>query len=230
MPHCRRWAKFKAEETDATRTADKHKADENMARTKAAAAAEARASIIGRHASKAMQFHAKSPARPVLRRTAVDASALPGRVASLRGSKLSPDSAVLNAGGQRSFASAAAGAARWRSAQTLASSATSAHTADAVVVGAGIMGLNIAYQLRRRDPHAKIVVLEQAPALGFGSSGYSTGFQVKSTCTDLARAPRFPTTGIAQHIAARARSEPSTGQYACPHRSPVAYTLPTSFS
>jgi len=49
------------------------------------------------------------------------------------------------------------------------------------VVGAGIMGLNIAYQLRRRDPHAKIVVLEQAPALGFGSSGYSTGFQVNIT-------------------------------------------------
>lgn len=160
--------------------ADKHKADEIMARTMAAAAAEARASIIGRYASKAMKFHAQTPARPSPRRVAVDASALPGRVASPRRSTLSPGRAVLNANGRRSFASAA-GASHWRSAQTLASSGTSAHTADAVVVGAGIMGLNIAYQLRRRDPHAKIVVLEQAPALGFGSSGYSTGFQVKIT-------------------------------------------------
>ena len=39
------------------------------------------------------------------------------------------------------------------------------------------MGLNIAYQLRRRDPTAKVVVLERAAALGEGSSGYSTGFQ-----------------------------------------------------
>ena len=39
------------------------------------------------------------------------------------------------------------------------------------------MGLNIAYQLRRRDPAMKITVLERASALGNGSSGYSTGFQ-----------------------------------------------------
>ena len=32
-------------------------------------------------------------------------------------------------------------------------------------------------QLRRRDPSMKITVLESAPALGAGSSGYSTGFQ-----------------------------------------------------
>ena len=39
------------------------------------------------------------------------------------------------------------------------------------------MGLNIAYQLRRRDPNLSVLILERAPALGFGSSGYSTGFQ-----------------------------------------------------
>jgi glycine/D-amino acid oxidase-like deaminating enzyme len=44
-------------------------------------------------------------------------------------------------------------------------------------VGGGIMGLNIAYQLRRRDANMSISVLERAPTLGHGSSGYSTGFQ-----------------------------------------------------
>jgi len=39
------------------------------------------------------------------------------------------------------------------------------------------MGLNIAYQLKRRDPAMRVLVLEQAPGLGNGSSGYSTGFQ-----------------------------------------------------
>jgi len=38
------------------------------------------------------------------------------------------------------------------------------------------MGMNIAYQLKRRDPSLHVVILERAPALGYGSSGYSTGF------------------------------------------------------
>ena len=59
----------------------------------------------------------------------------------------------------------------------LRSSAAGGDGADVIIVGAGIMGLNIAYQLRRRDPSMKITVLESAPALGAGSSGYSTGFQ-----------------------------------------------------
>ena len=56
-------------------------------------------------------------------------------------------------------------------------SSAAASAKDVVIVGSGIMGLNIAYQLRRRDPAMKITVLERASALGAGSSGYSTGFQ-----------------------------------------------------
>ena len=56
-------------------------------------------------------------------------------------------------------------------------STTSARTCDTLVVGGGVMGLNIAYQLKRRDPDHQVTVLEAAPALGAGSSGYSTGFQ-----------------------------------------------------
>jgi len=47
---------------------------------------------------------------------------------------------------------------------------------DVLIIGAGIMGLNIAYQLKRRDPALHVTILERAPALGFGSSGWSTGF------------------------------------------------------
>jgi len=36
--------------------------------------------------------------------------------------------------------------------------------------------MNIAYQLIRRDPSLTISLHEQAPSLGYGSSGYSTGF------------------------------------------------------
>ncbi|GMH46282.1 hypothetical protein TrRE_jg965, partial [Triparma retinervis] len=47
---------------------------------------------------------------------------------------------------------------------------------DIVIVGAGINGMNIAYQLIRRDPSLSIELHEMAPSLGHGSSGYSTGF------------------------------------------------------
>lgn len=50
-------------------------------------------------------------------------------------------------------------------------------SADVVIAGGGIMGLSIAFQLKRREPDMKVIVLEQAPSLGAGSSGYSTGFQ-----------------------------------------------------
>mmetsp|Transcript_19913 Transcript_19913/g.60411 ORF Transcript_19913/g.60411 Transcript_19913/m.60411 type:complete len:479 (-) Transcript_19913:2148-3584(-) len=147
----------------------KYKQDEEQARTMAAAAAEARASIIGRYAAKAMDIHANALSNLVLQ----------GGGARVAGARAYSSGAPRCApAGRRTMSSSAAGVARWRSTQSFASSAVSEHSADAVIVGAGIMGLNIAYQLRRRDPNAKIVVLEQAPVLGFGSSGYSTGFQV----------------------------------------------------
>jgi len=59
----------------------------------------------------------------------------------------------------------------------LGSAAAAAAAADVTIVGAGIMGLNIAYQLRRRAPDLKVTVLERSKSLGVGSSGYSTGFQ-----------------------------------------------------
>ena len=74
-------------------------------------------------------------------------------------------------GGKRSFST---GLGRRRG---LATPSAPAPAADVVIVGGGIMGLNIAYQLRRRDANLSITVLERAPAVGHGSSGYSTGFQ-----------------------------------------------------
>jgi leucine dehydrogenase len=49
-------------------------------------------------------------------------------------------------------------------------------SADVAICGAGIMGLNIAYHLKSRDPGMRVVVLEKAPGLGHGMSGWSTGF------------------------------------------------------
>ena len=43
---------------------------------------------------------------------------------------------------------------------------STASGADVVIVGAGIMGLNIAYQLKRRAPSMSVTVLERAPAVG----------------------------------------------------------------
>ncbi len=47
---------------------------------------------------------------------------------------------------------------------------------EVVVVGAGVMGLNVAYQLKRRAPDMRVTVLDRAAGLGVGSTGYSTGF------------------------------------------------------
>ena len=57
-----------------------------------------------------------------------------------------------------------------------ASTAKTAKVADVAIVGAGIWGMNTAFQLKRRSPELNVQVFEQAPALGYGSSGYSTGF------------------------------------------------------
>ena len=47
-------------------------------------------------------------------------------------------------------------------------------TADIVIVGAGIMGLSIAYQIVRRTDHYRIKIFEKAPNVGEGSTGASS--------------------------------------------------------
>jgi (S)-2-hydroxyglutarate dehydrogenase len=48
-------------------------------------------------------------------------------------------------------------------------------TADFVVIGAGIVGLTIAIELKRRLPEAKVVLLEKEPEPGRHSSGRNSG-------------------------------------------------------
>merc|ERR1711871_170477 len=49
-------------------------------------------------------------------------------------------------------------------------------TCDVLIAGAGIMGLSAALQIKKTSPDLNVVVCEQAPSLGYGSSGWSTGF------------------------------------------------------
>ena len=44
-------------------------------------------------------------------------------------------------------------------------------TADFLIVGAGIVGLSVAQELRRRHPTARIVILEKEPEAGCHASG-----------------------------------------------------------
>ena len=48
-------------------------------------------------------------------------------------------------------------------------------TADYVVIGAGIVGLTIALELKRRQPDSRIIVLEKEPEPGRHSSGRNSG-------------------------------------------------------
>jgi gamma-glutamylputrescine oxidase len=48
-------------------------------------------------------------------------------------------------------------------------------TFDAIVVGAGISGLSIAYWLNKEDPELKVAVIERG-RVGFGASGRNAGF------------------------------------------------------
>ncbi|MFQ5729617.1 MAG: L-2-hydroxyglutarate oxidase [Waddliaceae bacterium] len=48
-------------------------------------------------------------------------------------------------------------------------------TADIVIIGAGIMGLSIARELKRRQPNQKIIVLEKETTLGIHASGRNSG-------------------------------------------------------
>jgi L-2-hydroxyglutarate oxidase len=46
---------------------------------------------------------------------------------------------------------------------------------DFLVIGAGIIGLSVARELRRRDPGARITVLEKEPRIGAHASGRNSG-------------------------------------------------------
>ena len=46
---------------------------------------------------------------------------------------------------------------------------------DFVIIGGGIVGLSVARELRRRDPGARIVVLEKEPRVGVHASGRNSG-------------------------------------------------------
>jgi 2-hydroxyglutarate dehydrogenase len=48
-------------------------------------------------------------------------------------------------------------------------------TADVAVVGAGILGLAVARELTRRDPHRRVVVLEREDEIGFHQTGHNSG-------------------------------------------------------
>ena len=55
------------------------------------------------------------------------------------------------------------------------SAAACADKADVVVVGAGILGLAVARELKRREPGASILVLEREHEVGFHQTGHNSG-------------------------------------------------------
>jgi L-2-hydroxyglutarate oxidase len=58
---------------------------------------------------------------------------------------------------------------------TLARSAPGERVCDYLIVGAGIIGLTIAWELRRRYPRARIVILEKEASPGLHASGRNSG-------------------------------------------------------
>ena len=46
---------------------------------------------------------------------------------------------------------------------------------DFLIIGAGIVGLTVAWELKRRDPLAKITILEKEPTVGLHASGRNSG-------------------------------------------------------
>ena len=46
---------------------------------------------------------------------------------------------------------------------------------DFLIVGAGIVGLTIAWELRKKNPLAKIIILDKEPAVGMHASGRNSG-------------------------------------------------------
>jgi len=56
-----------------------------------------------------------------------------------------------------------------------AAPSTSSHTADVIVIGAGIVGLATAYELTQRYPDRKVVVLEKENDVAFHQTGRNSG-------------------------------------------------------
>lgn len=55
------------------------------------------------------------------------------------------------------------------------SDGSNSSSCDIAIIGSGIMGLNVGYQIARRsDPNIKIKIFEKAPGAGYGSSGASS--------------------------------------------------------
>lgn len=52
---------------------------------------------------------------------------------------------------------------------------TRVSTPDFLVIGAGIVGISVARSLKRRSPHARIVVIDKEPQLGAHASGRNSG-------------------------------------------------------
>ena len=46
---------------------------------------------------------------------------------------------------------------------------------DYLIVGAGIVGLTVAWELKRRDPATRILILEKEPDVGYHASGRNSG-------------------------------------------------------
>ena len=46
---------------------------------------------------------------------------------------------------------------------------------DYLIVGAGIMGLTIAYELKKQNPDCKIAIIEKESDVAFHSSGRNSG-------------------------------------------------------
>jgi len=57
------------------------------------------------------------------------------------------------------------------------------HTADVVIIGGGYTGLSSAYNIQRKFPEKKIVLLEGA-CCGYGASGRNGGFCVATSLID----------------------------------------------
>ena len=71
-------------------------------------------------------------------------------------------------------------------------SASATQSYDTVIIGAGIMGLNIAYQLKRRNPDHSVLLLESTSQLG---NGFLRLFTSVTPCNPLPNQALITITG-----------------------------------